>query len=123
VEEGELGVVKSPKVFLLAAYLMSLVLTIGIAVTIGDNSRRREYCKMSDNGCCIKSNNEKIKLIDDYELCRPSPDKISTSSSPTKGGGEPLNFSSNILLVYRLDEMRRMLNTNLTLAMICLGYW
>ena len=77
---------------------------------------------MSDNGCCIKSSNENKKLIDDYELCRPSPDGRSLSS-PTKGGGEPLNFSSNILLVYRLDEMRRMLNTNLTLAMICLGYW
>ena len=77
---------------------------------------------MSDNGCCIKSNSENKKLIDDYELCRPSPDGRSLSS-PTKGGGEPLNFSSNILLVYRLDEMRRMLNTNLTLAMICLGYW
>ena len=49
--------------------------------------------------------------------------ELDKSISSTTKGGEPLNFSSNILLVYRLDEMRRMLNTNLTLAMICLGYW
>ena len=43
-----------------------------------------------------------------------------------KNGGKAtvaLNYSSNILLVYRLNEMRRMETVNFTLAMACLVYW
>jgi hypothetical protein len=35
----------------------------------------------------------------------------------------PLNCSYNILLVYRLNEMRNMENLNFALAIACLGYW
>ena len=41
------------------------------------------------------------------------------SFAPSKNG--PLNESSNILLVYRLDEMRRMESTNFALAFVCLA--
>ena len=41
------------------------------------------------------------------------------SFTPSKNG--PLNESSNILLVYRLDEMRRMESTNFALAFVCLA--
>ena len=40
---------------------------------------------------------------------------------PPDDGGS-LNVSSNILLVYRLDEMRRMENINFVLAILCLLY-
>mmetsp|Transcript_34127 Transcript_34127/g.64954 ORF Transcript_34127/g.64954 Transcript_34127/m.64954 type:complete len:309 (-) Transcript_34127:700-1626(-) len=43
------------------------------------------------------------------------------ASYPTSKDG-PLNFSSNILLVHRLDEMRRMEDINFTLAIACLFY-
>ncbi len=39
---------------------------------------------------------------------------------PTSG---QLNCSYNILLVYRLNEMRHMENLNFALAVACLGYW
>ena len=35
----------------------------------------------------------------------------------------PLNCSYNILLVYRLNEMRHIENLNFALAIACLGYW
>lgn len=40
-------------------------------------------------------------------------------NKPTYDG--PLNKSSNILLVYRLDEMRHMENVNFCLAFVCLA--
>lgn len=51
---------------------------------------------------------------------------ITEPSFKEKNGGKAtvaLNYSSNILLVYRLDEMRRMETVNFTLAMACLVYW
>ena len=38
------------------------------------------------------------------------------------GGGGPLNHSMNVLLVYRLNEMRHMENVNFMLAIACLSY-
>eukprot|EP00566_Odontella_aurita_P019963 CAMPEP_0113528598 /NCGR_PEP_ID=MMETSP0015_2-20120614/1931_1 /TAXON_ID=2838 /ORGANISM="Odontella" /LENGTH=291 /DNA_ID=CAMNT_0000427143 /DNA_START=191 /DNA_END=1063 /DNA_ORIENTATION=- /assembly_acc=CAM_ASM_000160 len=35
---------------------------------------------------------------------------------------QPLNVSTNVLLVYRLDEMRHLENVNFALAMMCLAY-
>lgn len=39
-----------------------------------------------------------------------------------KGGGGALNYSMNVLLVYRLEEMRRMERINFMLAIACLTY-
>ena len=74
-----------------------------------------------EKGCCtvIKADdeNEKPPFLDyQYQAYPPR----SPSSTPTPDG--PLNFSSNILLVYRLHEMRHMENVNFTLAIACLVY-
>ncbi len=50
---------------------------------------------------------------------------MTTASSPAFAAIPmgPLNCSYNILLVYRLNEMRHMENLNFALAIACLGYW
>ncbi len=50
---------------------------------------------------------------------------VTTDSSPAFAAIPmgPLNCSYNILLVYRLNEMRQMENLNFGLAIACLGYW
>ena len=35
----------------------------------------------------------------------------------------PLNQSNNVLLVFRLNEMRQCENINIALAFLCLTYW
>mmetsp|Transcript_28628 Transcript_28628/g.34869 ORF Transcript_28628/g.34869 Transcript_28628/m.34869 type:complete len:326 (-) Transcript_28628:176-1153(-) len=45
-----------------------------------------------------------------------------TTKKSTKATSQPLNFSSNVLLVYRLQEMRASANLNFWLALFCLVY-
>lgn len=82
---------------------------------------------IDDKSCCTKikfEENDAIIALIDYQD-NPSPprrsDVASFSNPPTKSDG-PLNYSSNILLVYRLAEMRHMENVNFTLAIFCLIY-
>ena len=99
--------------------------------------------KDSNNGCCtiIKNdvddtndisnddNNESSIVFDSYQIMS-STSKASAVSATAAGMAVndntevgPLNFSSNILLVYRLNEMRHLESVNFTLAILCLVYW
>ena len=73
------------------------------------------------DGCCtvIKSTDENGALNGSYQQMTSRPD--SSPGPPSPDG--PLNYSSNVLLVYRLNEMRHMENVNFVLALACLVYW
>mmetsp|Transcript_11010 Transcript_11010/g.24288 ORF Transcript_11010/g.24288 Transcript_11010/m.24288 type:complete len:305 (-) Transcript_11010:379-1293(-) len=74
-----------------------------------------------DNSCCavIKRDDDDVSIVD-YQAYPPAPPRPTSSTTPTSDG--PLNYSSNILLVYRLHEMRHMENVNFSLAIACLVY-
>mmetsp|Transcript_3241 Transcript_3241/g.8267 ORF Transcript_3241/g.8267 Transcript_3241/m.8267 type:complete len:325 (+) Transcript_3241:254-1228(+) len=90
-----------------------------------------------DNDCCTPApvtNDESDALLESsksnvrYQIkTNPPPrhtavaalDPSSTANSSSDG---PLNFSSNILLVYRLNEMRHMEGVNFILAILCLVF-
>ena len=96
----------------------------------------------SENGgsCTVIKSNRKeryeedekdVALLGGYQSCSCPPPPITPprrphmpNSTPKTSSPEgPLNWSSNILLVYRLHEMRHIESVNFNLAIACLIYW
>lgn len=85
-----------------------------------------------DDGCCTaihdNSSGAENGTPFDYQARRAlptgPPKPVSKPRSPTAASadGGPLNYSSNVLLVYRLQEMRHMESVNFVLAVLCLVY-
>lgn len=82
-----------------------------------------------DSGRCTvvkkRDENSNGDALVDCQATTKRDDNIALRSlllTPANSDNGPLNFSSNILLVYRLHEMRHMENVNFTLAIACLVY-
>jgi hypothetical protein len=74
-----------------------------------------------DTGVCGSSYH--LKLLQPDEESNDEGLATTRAAAAVTLPGGAINCSNNILLVYRLNEMRHMENLNFTLAIICLGYW